>query len=320
MHILVTGAGGMIGRRLVARLLADGTLNGTAITGLTLADAMPMPDLQTSLPVTQVTGDLTAPGAVANLFDPVPDMVFHLAAVVSGIAESDFDLGYAVNLGATQALLEAARTTARVPRVVAASSIAVFGAPLPDVIPDDHPTLPRTSYGAQKAMLELLVSDYSRKGMIDGLALRLPTIIVRPGAPNGAASSFYSSILREPLAGERATLPVSRDIRHWFASPDAAVGYLIHAAGVDTAPLGARRAMNLPGLSATVGELIEALTRVAGADTAALIDEIHDPEIAEIVLPWPRNFAPERALSLGFRGDASLDAIIETHIADMRAG
>jgi len=236
--------------------------------------------------------------------------------VVAGQAEAEVAVGWRGNEAASRARLEAAAASGKAPRFVFTSSLAVFGAPLPDVIQDDQQTAPRSSYGAQKAVGELMVSDWSRKGFIDGLALRLPTIIVRPGSPNAAASSFYSSILREPLAGQRARLPVPRETRHWFASPQAAAGYLAHACVAETAYLGARRALNLPGVSATVADLIAALERAAPG-ASALIDEVPDPTIADIVTPWPRAFAPERALALGFAGDPSVDAIVAQHQAGM---
>jgi nucleoside-diphosphate-sugar epimerase len=196
------------------------------------------------------------------------------------------------------------------------SSIAVFGAPFPEAIGDEFFSTPLTSYGTQKAIGELLLNDYSRRGFVDGIGIRLPTIVVRPGKPNLAASGFFSSILREPLSGKEAVLPVSRDIRHWFASPRAAVGFLLHAAELDTQALGGRRTLSAPGLSATVGEEIEALRRVAGDKAVRLIREETDEKIIKIVTGWPRNFDARRAISLGFRAETSFDDIIRIHIED----
>jgi nucleoside-diphosphate-sugar epimerase len=238
--------------------------------------------------------------------------------VVSGEAEADFEKGYRVNLEGTLRLFEAIRAIGDGyrPRVVFTSSIAVFGAPFPEAIGDEFLSAPLTSYGTQKAVGELLLSDYSRRGFFDGVGLRLPTICVRPGKPNKAASGFFSGIIREPLAGQEALLPVPRSVRHWFASPRAAVGFLLHAAQIDTGRLGNRRNLSMPGVSVTVGEQIEALRRVAGEDAVRRIREAPDPTIQRIVEGWPRNFDARRALELGFRADASFDEIIRIHVAD----
>jgi UDP-glucose 4-epimerase len=234
---------------------------------------------------------------------------------VSGEAEADFDKGYATNLDSTRALLEAIRATpGYVPKVIFASSIAVFGAPFPAKIPDDFFTTPRTSYGTQKAITELLISDYTRRGFIDGISIRLPTICVRPGLPNKAASGFFSNIIREPLAGKPAILPVSDTVRHWFASPGAAVGFFRHALTLDLALLGDRRALSMPGLSATVAEEIEALRRVAGQKAVDLISYVPDETIARIVATWPCDFDTARAHALGFVAETSFDAIVAAHL------
>jgi D-erythronate 2-dehydrogenase len=268
--------------------------------------------------------DLPAPGVAASLLAGRPDVIFHLAAVVSGEAEADFDKGYRINLDGTRLLLEAIRQEAMKspykPRLVFTSSIAVFGAPFPEAIGDEFLSAPLTSYGTQKAICELLLNDYSRKGFVDGIGIRLPTIVVRPGKPNLAASGFFSNILREPLSGKEAVLPVSRDVRHWFASPRAAVGFLIHAAALDTAKLGWRRSLSAPGLSATVGEEIEALRRVAGEGPVKLIREEPDETIVRIVAGWPRNFDTRRAQQLGFVAETSFDDIIRAHIEDELGG
>jgi nucleoside-diphosphate-sugar epimerase len=249
-----------------------------------------------------------------------PDLIFHLAAVVSGEAEQDFDKGYAVNLDGTRALFEAIRRAGAKepykPKVVFTSSIVVFGAPLPDVIGDTHCLTPSTSYGTQKAIGELLLADYSRRGFFDGVGIRLPTISIRPGKPNQAASGFFSSILREPLIGQEAVLPVSESVRHWFASPRSAVRFMLHAAELDTAPLGPQRTITMPGLSATVGEQIEALHRVAGHEATRLIRREPNATIAGIIASWPRGFDARLGETLGFRAENSFDEIIRVHIED----
>ncbi len=311
MNILILGAAGMLGTRLTTAIVAG----ALPATGLTLADVVaPAP---VKIPGEALAVDLADPTVASRLVAHRPEVIFHLAAVVSGEAEADFDKGYAVNLDASRALFEAIRALPFYrPRLVFASSLAVFGAPFPDPIPDDfHPT-PLTSYGTQKAMTELLISDYSRRGIFDGLSLRLPTICIRPGAPNKAASGFFSGILREPLNGLPATLPVRDTIRHWFASPRRATDFFVHAALLDTTLVGPRRALNMPGLSATVAEQIEALRRVAGQKAVDLIRIAPDPTIAAIVGNWAGNFDPARAKALGFVADASFDSIIATYLQD----
>jgi nucleoside-diphosphate-sugar epimerase len=301
VKILVTGAAGMIGRKLVERLEGE----------LTLHDVVALPG------ASSVVSDLSAPGAAEALIAGRPELIFHLAAVVSGEAEADFDKGYRVNLDGTRRLFEAIRKQEDYrPRVVFTSSIAVFGAPFPDAIGEEFLNAPLTSYGTQKAIGELLLSDYSRRGIFDGIGIRLPTICVRPGKPNKAASGFFSGIIREPLNGEEAVLPVAESVRHWFASPRAAIGFLLHAAALDTARLGTRRNLSMPGISATVGEQIAALKKVAGDKAARLIRREPDPVIERIVAGWPRNFDPRRALELGFRADSSFEQIIRIHLQD----
>jgi D-erythronate 2-dehydrogenase len=301
----------MLGRKLTASLVADPLWAGTR---LTLADVVaPAPVAG----ATCLTIDLAAQATAATLIATRPDVIFHLAAIVSGEAEVNFDKGYAINLDASRWLFDAIRAQKDYcPRVVFASSGAVIGTPFADVIEDDFNLTPRTSYGTQKAMTELLLADYSRRGMLDGIGLRLPTICIRPGLPNLAASGFFSNILREPLVGKPAILPVRDTLRHWFASPRAAVGFLRHAAVVDTAPMEQRRSLNMPGLSATVAEEIEALRRVAGQKAVDLIERRPDPAIALIVEAWAQAFNPVRARAMGFTADASFDAIIQAHIDD----
>lgn len=310
----------MIGRKLAERLIADGKLQGKTIEQLTLFDVVAPTVADAPFPVTTETGDLRDVTVVEKLISGDPDVVFHLAAIVSGEAEKDFDKGYGINLDGTRNLLDTIRAVGIHPRFVFASSIAVFGAPFPDAIPDDFFCTPLTSYGTQKAICELLISDYSRRGVLDGLSLRLPTICVRPGKPNAAASGFFSNIIREPLAGEEAVLPVSDDVLHWHASPRAAVGFMLHAASIDTASVGARRAITMPGLAVTVAEQIDSLRDVAGDKVVARIRREPDQFIQKMVAGWPRKFNAKRALQLGFQPDASFAEIIRIHIEDELQG
>lgn len=317
MRVLVTGAAGMIGRKLVARLARDGGLNGRRLAALDLHDIVgaDAPAIAGTAVSTHV-GDLAAPGEADRLVAAKPDVVFHLAGVVSAEAEADFDKGYRVNLDGTRALFEAIRHAGHAPRLVFSSSIAVFGAPFPDTIPDDfHPT-PLTSYGTQKLIGEALLADYSRRGFLDGIGLRLPTICVRPGKPNKAASSFFSSIIREPLAGRQTVLPVPRSVLHTHASPRAAVGFLLHAAGLAGDAVGPRRNLTMPGVACTVGEQIDALGRIAGTRAVALIREQRDDAVWAIVRNWPTRFTAERARALGFEAEESFDEIVRAHIED----
>ena len=318
MHLLIIGAAGMIGRKLAEAVAATGRIGDAPVDALTLADVVE-PDVASGFGGTRRVAaiDLSEPGAAERLVADRPDIVVHLAAVVSGEAEADLEKGYRVNLDGTRALLDAiGRIEGYVPRVVYASSLAVYGAPFPDLIGDDFLLSPLTSYGAQKAMGELMLDDYSRRGLLDGVGLRLPTICIRPGKPNKAASGFFSGILREPLNGRQAVLPVSEDVRHWFASPRAAVGFFAHAATMDTAILGPRRNLTMPGVSATVADEIEALREVAGKGAVALIQREPDPAIARIVEGWPRAFDTARARHAGFRAETSFREIIDIYIAD----
>lgn len=323
MKILIIGAAGMVGRKLAERLAKDGTLNGQPIAHATLADVVvPQPPAGAPFTSTVLAVDIADPTVAARLVAGKPDVIFHLAAIVSGEAEQNFDKGYAINLDGTRYLYEAIRQlhlksdgTYR-PRLVFTSSIAVFGAPFHETIEDEFFTTPLTSYGTQKAIGELLLNDYTRKGFLDGVGIRLPTICVRPGKPNAAASGFFSNIIREPLVGKEAVLPVNEDVMHWHASPRSAVGFLLHAAAIDGDSIGPRRALTMPGLACTVGEQIEALRRVAGEKAVALIRRVPDPNILKIVAGWPRRFNPQKALSLGFRAESSFDEIIRVHISD----
>ena len=323
MHILITGAAGMIGRKLTARLVAGGALNGTPIETLTLIDvaAPPRPE-KFSGKVETAAADIADPAAVQKAVAGRPEVIFHLAGVVSGEAEIDFEKGTRVNLDGSRLLLEAIRKTGDGyrPRLVFTSSIAVFGAPFPEAIADDFHLTPLTSYGTQKAIVELLLADYTRRGFVDGVGIRLPSIVVRPGKPNKAASGFFSSIIREPLAGQEAVLPVADSVLHWHASPRAAVGFLVHAAGLAAAELGPRVNLTMPGVCCTVAEQIAALRRIGGDKVASRIRRAPDELVARIVAGWPRRFDTRRALALGFAAEASFDDIIRVHIADELGG
>ena len=253
---------------------------------MTLQDVVaPAKPANASIPIEVVASDFADAGAAAPLIAGRPEVIFHLAAIVSGEAEAEFDKGYRINLDGTRYLIDAIRHAGGgyKPRLVFTSSIAVFGAPFPEKIGDEFFHTPLTSYGTQKSICELLINDYTRKGLLDGISIRLPTICVRPGKPNKAASGFFSNIIREPLAGEEAVLPVSEDVRHWHASPKSAVGFLVHAGTMDLNAMGPRRNLSMPGMSVTVGEQIAALERVAGKNVTARIKRVPDPTIIGIV-------------------------------------
>ncbi|HXW19974.1 MAG TPA: D-erythronate dehydrogenase [Roseiarcus sp.] len=327
MKVLIIGAGGMIGRKLVERLANDGELGGRKIAVAELVDIVE-PERPASAPfqVLAKAADISDPTIAPRLIASRPDVIFHLAAIVSGEAEQNFDKGYAINLDGTRFLFEAIRQEnlrsegIYAPRVVFASSIAVYGAPFHETIEDEFFLTPLTSYGTQKAIDELLLADYTRRGFFDGIGIRLPTICVRPGKPNLAASGFFSNIIREPLAGRSAVLPVAEDVRHSHASPRAAVGFLLHAAAIDGAKLGARRNLSMPSVSVTVGEQIEALRKVAGEAAVKRIHPQRDETIARIVAGWPRRVAAERARGLGFASESSFEDIIRVHVEDELAG
>ncbi|MGZ4612916.1 MAG: D-erythronate dehydrogenase [Kineosporiaceae bacterium] len=325
MDVLILGAAGMLGRKLTTRLLAEGGVGGLDVQRLTLADVvLPQQPDEAAGPVEVVGTDLAAPGDAERLVETRPDLIFHLAAVVSGEAEADFEKGYQVNLDGTRSLLEALRAAHTAdgyrPRLVFTSSIAVYGAPLPDLIPEDFFDTPLTSYGTQKAIAELLLADFTRRRVVDGIGIRLPTICIRPGRPNKAASGFFSSILREPLVGREAVLPVPESVRHWHASPRSAVEFLVRAATLDSLDVGPRRTLSMPGLSATVGEQIEALRRVAGEQAVRLIRHEPDESIMRIVGTWASALEATRATRLGFRAESSFDEIIRVHIEDELGG
>jgi nucleoside-diphosphate-sugar epimerase len=323
LHILILGAAGMVGRKLTDRLVRDGRLGNQEITRLTLQDVVAPAKPATNIPVETVTSDFADPKTAPPLVATKPDVIFHLAAIVSGEAEAEFDKGYRINLDGTRYLIDAIRAVGDgyKPRLVFTSSIAVFGAPFPEKIGDEFIHTPLTSYGTQKSICEMLIADYTRKGLLDGVGIRLPTICVRPGAPNKAASGFFSNIIREPLVGKEAVLPVSEDVRHWHASPRSAVGFLLHAGTMDLAAMGPRRNLSMPGMSVTVGEQIAALERVAGKGVVARIKRETDPVITGIVSGWPRDFDTARAIKLGFTtAEKTFDDIIRIHIEDELGG
>jgi nucleoside-diphosphate-sugar epimerase len=323
MHILITGAAGMIGRKLTERLAKDGALNGKPIDRMTLTDVVaPQAPAGFSGKIELRTDDLPAPGVAQTLVAMRPDVIFHLAGVVSGEAELDFDKGYRVNLDSMRLLLEAIRHAGEGyhPKFIFTSSIAVYGAPFPPAIYDDFHLTPLTSYGTQKAICELLLADYNRRGFLDGVGIRLPTICVRPGKPNKAASGFFSNIIREPLAGQEAVLPVKETVVHTHATPRSAVGFLIHAAGLTREQLGPRINLAMPGVSCTVGEQIEALRRIAGDKVVARIRREPDELVIRIVAGWSERFDAKRARELGFKAENSFDEIIRIHIEDELGG
>ncbi len=323
MHILMTGAAGMIGRKLTARLVKDGHLNGQPIEKLTLTDVVaPAVPQGFSGKIDLTVSDLPAPGEAGKAIAEKPDAIFYLAGVVSGEAETDFDKGYRVNLEGTQQLLAAIRKTGGgyKPKFIFTSSMAVFGAPFPPAVHDEFHLTPLTSYGTQKAICELLLADHTRRGFLEGVGIRLPSIVVRPGKPNKAASGFFSSIIREPLAGQETVLPVDDSILHTHASPRSAIGFLIHAAGLTRAQLGDRININMPGVCCTVAEQIAALRRVAGDKAAARIHREPDELVMRIVAGWPSRFDARRAGALGFKAEASFDDIIRAHIEDELGG
>jgi nucleoside-diphosphate-sugar epimerase len=324
MHVLILGAAGMIGRKLTERLLKEQRIGSREIAKLTLHDVVaPQVPEKPPFPASASASDFSIPGEAEKLIASRPDIIFHLAAIVSGEAEADLDKGYRINLDGTRFLLDAIKKVGSgyKPRVVFTSSIAVFGAPFPDAIGDEFFETPLTSYGTQKAMGELMLADYSRRGILDGVGIRLPTICVRPGKPNKAASGFFSNIIREPLNGEEAVLPVSEDVRHWHASPRSAIGFLMHAATIEIGKLNNRVNLSMPGLSVTVGEQIAGLERVAGPGVTKRIRREPDQTIMRIVSGWPRNFDTSRAKSLGFTTvEKTFDDIVKLHIDDELAG
>lgn len=324
MQVLITGGAGLLGARLAKQLLKRGTLAGAdgrqqEITRITLLDVVPAQGFDDPR-VRAVTGDIADKSVIDANLTPEVQSVFHLAAIVSGQAEADFDLGMRINFDATRLILERARQNGNRPRVVFTSSVAVFGGELPARVPDSQLLMPQSSYGAQKVMGELLINDYSRKNFIDGRALRMPTVSVRPGAPNKAASSFASGIIREPLNGIEAVCPVAPETPMWLMSPRLAIDNLIHGHDVDGSRFGSSRALSLPGLATSVKEMVAALERVAGSSVVKRIRWDQDPAIVRIVNSWPGDFEAIRAREMGFVGDADFDGIVRAYIDDELKG
>lgn len=320
MKAIITGAAGFLGARLARAALDKGTLkDGTGqdrtIAELVLIDVTEPPPIADSR-VTRVTGDISDRTLLQSAVDPEAGAIFHLAAVVSGMAESDFDLGMRINVDATRNLLELCRAAGNRPRIVFTSSVAVFGGALPQVLDDTTALNPQTSYGIEKAIGEFLIADYTRKGFVDGRSLRLPTITVRPGRPNAAASSFASGIIREPLNGEDAICPVGSDARIWVASPRTAIAGLLRANDLPSEALGNRRWVNVPGISVTAGEMASALERAAGSDVARRIRWERNDRIERMVLGWPPAIDNSRAIELGFQVDESLDSIVRRYMEE----
>ena len=319
VKILITGAGGFVGYRLAQALLKKGTLTDSAgkqapISQIVLFDMAFPPDVDARFKC--VKGDLTDQACVAAALGNDTDAVFHLASVVSGGAEADFDLGMRVNLDGTRGLLDACRKLPKPPRFVFTSSVAVFGGELPEVLDDGTTPNPQGSYGAQKVCCEYLVTDYSRKGFIDGRSLRLPTISVRPGKPNLAVSSFASGIIREPLNGLPAVCPVARDAKIWLLSPGKIVAALIHAYELPSSAWGVNRVVNLPGITAVVGEMVDTLRKIAGDRVADRVEWKPDARIQALVMSWPAKFRNDRARQLGFVADPDVESIIRGYIED----
>jgi len=319
MHMIVTGGSGFLGQQCIASLLKAGSLElapeaSTPIRSITAFDVavgtLQHPKLH------YVVGDIADPHQVSALFREDSAAIIHLAAVVSGTAEADFDLGMRVNLDGTRNLLQAARAQNRLIRILYSSSIAVFGGDLPAVVRDDTTPTPQGSYGIQKYMGEQLVQDYTRKGFIDGRSVRIPTVVVRPGKPNGAASGFASNIIREPLAGRPVVLPVDASTAMWVASPRAVVKMLMHALSLAPSAWGWHRAINLPGLTVTMQEELAALEAVAGKKPLGLVQQQADPAVLRLVNTWAARFDTARALAMGFSPDQDFETIVRAYVED----
>ncbi|WP_417241344.1 D-erythronate dehydrogenase [Celeribacter sp.] len=319
MKICIIGGGGLVGQKLAKALAKRGTLKGQSIDSLVLADVVDPAPVEAPFTVERVTCDITDRASIATVVDADTDVIYLLAAIVSGQAEEEFDLGYAINMFGTMNVLERVRELGTKATVVFTSSIAVFGGDVPDPITDNSYLNPQTSYGGQKAAGELMINDYSRKGFVDGRALRLPTISVRPGKPNRAASGFMSSIFREPLQGQEATCPVSRDFPHYYLSPRKCIENLIKGAEIPAERLGQNRAMTMPGRTWTIGQMIDAMTAVTGPEAEKRIKFEEQPEVWEIVKGWRFDIHADKALSLGLEADESFEDNIRYFLEDDKA-
>ncbi len=316
MHITILGGGGFLGRKLAERLARDGAVGGHPVASLTLFDLAVPPALPAPFPVRCLGGDVTSAAALAEAIPPETNAVVHLAAVVSAAAEADLDLGLKVNVQGTLAVLNACRALPKPPRVIFTSSVASFGGGQHANLADEARQVPGNSYGAQKAIGELLLQDATRRGLMDAISIRLPTVVVRPGRPNKAASSFFSGILREPLLGLETECPVGDDFRVWVCSPRRAVEWFLQMLVMDTLPLGHDRGVNPPGLCVTVGEMLAALEAVGGPAARALVKRVPDPAVEAIVAGWPASFTAERARQLGFSPHESLEQVVRAFVAD----
>ncbi|WP_022706049.1 D-erythronate dehydrogenase [Paracoccus zeaxanthinifaciens] len=314
MKIVVTGGAGFLGSRLIARLLDQGFGPDRQVVSVVSLDRVECPVRDAR--VTSVVGSIDDAADVARALSQGPDVVYHLAAVLSGQSEAEFDTGLNINVDATRLLLEECRKLAVAPRFVFTSSLAVFGGEMPDTVPETMATMPQSSYGCGKAIGELLVGEYSRKGFVDGITCRLPTISVRPGKPNSAASSFVSGILREPLAGEPSECPVPLDTRLWISSPDAAIANLVLAGGIAGDRLGLNRVLNLPGITVTPAQMLDSLERLGGAEARARVSLTSDSRVIDIVCSWPGAFDVARPLSLGFVADDDFDGVLSQYMAE----
>jgi len=320
MKVLITGGAGFLGQKLAKQLLARGSLKDSdgvdqKIDQLLLIDVVEANDFGDQR-VKVIAGDISNPELMQQLITTEIQSIFHLAAIVSGQAEADFDLGMRINLDAARLLLEACRSAGHKPKIVFTSSVAVYGGTLPEMVLDTTALNPQSSYGAQKAICELLLNDYTRKGFVDGRVLRLPTISVRPGAPNKAASSFASGIIREPLNGKPSICPASTDLRIWLLSPRYAIESLIAGHDLHSSVLGLNKSINLPGVSVTVGQMIESLRKISGDQVAARISVEPDSKVEAIVRSWPGAWDASRAKSLGLKADPNFESIIKAYIED----
>lgn len=320
MRVVITGGAGFLGQKLSKALLKRGTLQDSKgqqkeINSIVIFDRI-KPKLKEDARLELVTGDITNKDMLRELLEPKTDVIFHLAAVVSGEAEQNFNLGMQVNLQATQNLLEACRKLLAAPKLIFASSVAVFGGTMPEIIQDNTAATPQSSYGSQKAICELLINDYSRKGFIDARILRYPTIVVRPGKPNAATSTFASSIIREPLQGQNAVCPVTANTKLWILSPRQAIKSTLQATNMPAEKLEQHRTLSLPGITVSVQEMIDSLKDIAGQEVSNRVTWQHDPFIQTIVGSWPSRFEPTRAKALGFQADESMREIIQNFIED----